>query len=170
MGATHLHAGPGQPHRTKRVRGGMNTRLKFGSLACLLLAACNAPAPSPAGDALPAAGGAVPADGGRLQWQARLPCADCDAIQTRLQLQRDGGASGYVLTEVYVSADGDARFAERGQWQRDDDHLWLRSRDGAQRQYAVLPDGRLQPLDRHGQPLPARQDGVLLPVADAVGR
>lgn len=112
----------------------------------------------------------MPGNGDSLEWQAQLPCADCDAIQTRLQLQRDGDARGYVLTEVYFSADRNARFAELGQWLQHDDLLRLRAQDGAQRNYALLPDGRLQPLDRHGQPLSTREDEFLLPVADAAMR
>ncbi len=162
------HAGPvvrdRNPHR-------MNKRLWASWLPlCMLLAACNAPTSLPSGNATPPSASAMPGNGDSLQWQARLSCVDCDAIQVRLQLKRDGDARGYVLTEVYVSADGDARFAERGQWRQRDERLRLRAQDGANRNYALLPDGRLQSLDRHGHPLSAREEDFLLPVADAAGR
>ncbi len=112
----------------------------------------------------------MPGDGDSFQWQARLPCSDCDAIQVRLQLRRDGDARGYLLTEVYVSAQGDARFDEQGQWQQNDQSLHLIAQDGAQRWYALLPDGRLQPLDRHGRMLSTRDDDFLLPIVDAAMR
>lgn len=145
----------------------MNKYLRAAWLVpCLLLAACNAPTSSPPGNAATSAESMMPGNGDSLQWQAHLPCADCDGIRIELQLQRDRNASRYALTEVYVSADGDARFAERGQWQQRDALLLLRAHDGARRNYALLPDGRLQPLDRHGHPLPMDEDGFLLPVKD----
>lgn len=139
-------------------------------LLCVSLAACDATAPQ--GATSPAASVVAPPilDGDSLQWQARLACADCDGIETRLQLQRVGPVRSYVLTEVYSARDGDARFTERGQWQQRDALLRLRDEQGARRAFAVLPDGRLQPLDWHGRALSERDDDFLLPVADAPGQ
>jgi hypothetical protein len=96
-------------------------------LLCLALAACDAPAPSSRapGPRPPA----LDAGGGRIEWQGRLPCADCDAIDTRLLLQRNGAARNYTLTEVYQAGDGGARFVENGHWRQD--RALLRLQDGA---------------------------------------
>lgn len=145
----------------------MNNRLSAGMLLlCLGLAACDgaAPAGSTSSPALPPS--AMDA-GDRIAWQAKLACADCDAIQTRLQLRRDGDARNYVLTEVYLAAGGDARFAEHGQWQQRDTLLHLQGNQGTRRAYGLLPDGRLQPLDRHGRALSRDGNDLLLPAGAA---
>lgn len=137
---------------------------RFGPACCLLLcvalAACDAPAPT-ASRRTPVP---LPGDGSpdRIQWQARLPCADCAAIDTRLVLQRDGANRAYTLTEIYVAADGGARFIERGQWRRAAMLLRLQGADGGHRTYALLADGSLWATDSHGRPLSA--DTVLVPV------
>lgn len=125
---------------------------------CLALAGCDAPGPGAAAPTLP------DRDDGRVQWQGQLACADCIAIDTRLQLSRASGANPYTLTEIYQAGDGEARFDERGQWRQHDALLWLRASDGAERVYVLLPDGRLRPSDRRGRPLSRRQDDFLLPV------
>ncbi|RFP59210.1 hypothetical protein D0Y53_11520 [Luteimonas weifangensis] len=134
----------------------------FALLPCVVLAACDAPAPR----APPAPVPALAAGDGSIQWQGRLPCADCSAIEVQLQLQRAGTRRDYILTEVYRAAAGDARFLERGQWRQQQALLHLRGSDGSRRVYALLPDGRLQPRDRHGRALlPRRDDDALVPVA-----
>lgn len=147
----------------------MNSRLLAGMLlSCLGLAACDgaAPAGSTASSTSALPPSALDA-GDRIAWQAELACADCDAIETRLQLRRDGDARNYVLTEVYLAADGDARFAEHGQWQQRDALLHLQGDQGTQRAYGLLPDGRLQPLDRHGRALSRDGSDLLLPAGTA---
>lgn len=131
-------------------------------LLCIALAGCDAPAPS-----APARGPqdpALDAGGGSIQWQGRLSCADCDAIDTHLLLRRDGAARHYILTEVYQAADGGARFIERGQWRQERDLLRLLDDAGGRRTYALLPDGRLQARDRHGRPLSPDAGDFLVPV------
>lgn len=136
-------------------------------LLCVVLVACDAQESADMSKPMPEPGSVHALDAnGSLQWQARLPCADCDAIETRLQLQHVHAARDYVLVEVYSAPDGDARFTEHGQWQQSDAMLLLRDEQGAQRVYGVLPDGRLQPLDRHGRVLSRRDDDFLLPVVD----
>ncbi len=103
----------------------------------------------------------------RLEWHGRLACTDCDAIDTDLVLQRGGRANDYLLTESYLATDGGARFVEHGRWQRADALLRLQGDGGSVRTYALLPDGRLQSRDERGQPLPARGNDFLLPVAMA---
>lgn len=104
---------------------------------------------------------------GRIEWRATLPCADCDGIDTQLVLQRGGTVSQYTLTETYLAAGQGARFVDHGRWQRQLDMLQLQGDSGSQHMYALLPDGRLQPRDRHGQRLSPRADDWLVPVASA---
>lgn len=151
--------------RALRHNPGMNRfPLACFLLLCGMLPGCDAPAPTvsrPGSPPLPQADG----NDGRIQWQARLPCADCAAIDTRLVLQRDGADRDYTLTETYLATDGGARFVERGQWRREDRLLRLQGADGGRRAYALLADGSLQATDSHGRPL--SDGGVLVPVTAA---
>jgi copper homeostasis protein (lipoprotein) len=107
----------------------------------------------------------LPSDG-RIEWQGLLACADCDGIRTQLVLLRSGDRRSYTLTETYLADDGDARFSETGDWERDRGLLRLRGETGATRFYLLLSDGRLQPRDARGQPF--RQEGdFLVPVTAA---
>lgn len=127
-------------------------------LLCIALAGCDAPPPSAA------RAPALDAGGASIQWQGRLPCADCDAIDTELSLRRDGAKRHYTLTEVYQAAGGGARFVETGQWRQEHALLRLQDAGGGGRTYALLPDGRLQPRDRHGRQLPGDAANFLVPV------
>lgn len=131
-------------------------------LLCLAaLAGCGrAPAPPSAG-ALPVAG-----QGGSIEWQGQRGCVDCDGIATRLVLHEGPKGRDYDLIEVFSSAGEDARFAEHGRWQRDMALLRLQGDRGSRRAYALLPDGRLQPRDAHGDPLDDDvDDDLLVPVS-----
>ena len=134
-------------------------RLAFAVLAAALATGCDE-GPGPAPSAAPLDGG-----DGRIEWQAQLACADCEAIDTRLVLERDGPTRDYVLTETYLADDGSARFVERGHWQRDDALLRLQGEGGGQRVFALLPDGRLEPRDGHGRRFAPRAGDFLVPVA-----
>jgi len=129
-------------------------------LSCLALAACDAPAPSSRANHPPA----LDAGGDRIEWRGRMPCADCDAIDTHLLLRREGATRDYTLTEVYQAGDDATRFVERGRWRQE--HALLRLQDGAgsRRAYALLPDGRLQARDWHGRPLAPGPGDFLVPV------
>jgi copper homeostasis protein (lipoprotein) len=103
---------------------------------------------------------------GQIEWQAMLPCADCDGIASQLVLRRAGRASEYTLSETYLVGDQGARFLEHGQWQQRHDLLHLRGDGGSQRVYALLPDGRLQQRDGRGRPLRLpRAAATLMPVS-----
>ena len=115
---------------------------------------------------LPRDAAALPADG-RIEWQGLLACADCDGIRTELVLTRRGESRHYTLTETYLADDGDARFVEAGDWQRERDLLRLRGDAGAVHVYAFMVDGRLQPRDAHGRPFRPREDDFLAPVTSA---
>lgn len=132
----------------------------FALLPCVLLAACDAPAPRTPRAQPPT----LAAGDGSIQWQGRLPCADCSAIEVHLQLQRAGARRDYILVESYRAVDGGERFLERGQWRQQQALLHLHGSDGSRRVYALLPDGRLQPRDRHGRALSPRRDDALVPV------
>ena len=101
--------------------------LLLAALAAFALAGCDrdsapadraadAPVEADAGEA----GTAPAADDFDRTWLGVLPCADCDGIQTRLQLRRAGGRQTYALEETYLGADGEAVFTQAGQWVRDD--------------------------------------------------
>lgn len=130
-------------------------------LLCLAQAACDAPAPSSRASHPPAQGAG---GGDRIEWRGRMPCADCDAIDTHLLLRREGAARDYVLTEVYQVGDGATRFVEHGRWRQERALLRLQDDAGGRRAYALLPDGRLQPRDWHGRPLSPGAGDFLVPV------
>lgn len=137
--------------------------LLLAALAAFALAGCDrdsapadraadAPVEADAGEA----GTAPAADDFDRTWLGVLPCADCDGIQTRLQLRRDGGRQTYALEETYLGADGEAVFTQAGQWVRedgDDGAFRLDPDSPASRRYALRPDGSLDQLDRRGEPL-----------------
>ena len=137
--------------------------LLLAALAAFALAGCDrdsapadrtadAPVEADAGEA----GTAPAADDFDRTWLGVLPCADCDGIQTRLQLRRAGGRQTYALEETYLGADGEAVFTQAGQWLRedgDDGAFRLDPDSPASRRYALRPDGSLDQLDRRGEPL-----------------
>lgn len=124
-----------------------------------LLAACGRDG-APAGDAdLPPVG----RPGSQIAvWQGLLACADCDGIEVRLVLERDGAPGRYRLTEVYLAGEASERFEEQGRWWRDGRVLRLRSEHGGERVLALEPDGALSLRDRSGR-LPAGGAPRLLP-------
>lgn len=100
---------------------------------------------------------------GRVEWNGMQPCADCEGIETRLVLTRDGGRRNFVLSETYL-AERPVRFVASGQWQRERDLLQLQAEDGSRLSYALLADGRLQPRDGRGRRLATSDgDGLLMP-------
>ena len=131
-------------------------------LLCLAaLAGCGRAPPPPSAGALPVAG-----QGGSIEWQGQRSCVDCDGIATRLVLHEGPKGRDYDLIEVFSSAGEDARFAEHGRWQRDMALLRLQGDRGSRRAYALLPDGRPQPRDAHGDPLDDDvDDDLLVPVS-----
>lgn len=132
----------------------------FLSVVLLLLAGCQrSPSARDANRMLPLPGGSS------IEWQGRRACADCAGIATRLVLQQGDGRQEYQLTETFLSTGGETRFAEHGRWRRQAALLQLQGDTGSRRAYALLPDGRLQPSDGHGQPLSMEEDVLLVPVA-----
>lgn len=162
---------PGTPRARLRHNRGMSPILSARALpACAwLLSAALAGCGGPSSTNPQATTGLPQLDGGdgRIEWHGELACADCDAIDTRLVLQRGGEVRDYTLTETYLAADDSARFVEHGRWQRDDALLQLLGDGGGMRVYALLPDGRLQPRDGRGRRFPQREDDFLVPVTVA---
>jgi copper homeostasis protein (lipoprotein) len=131
----------------------------------LALAACDRAADAPA-PAAPDATTVAPADADagatednfERTWLGVLPCADCDGIQTRLLLVREGSEQSYELQETYLGADGEAVFDQKGSWTResDDEERSLYRLDPATpggRRFELRPDGALELLDGAGRPL-----------------
>jgi hypothetical protein len=132
--------------------------------AVVALAACQPQAPSPgAAPAPPPAGFDLDVER-QLVWQARLPCADCDAIDTTLSLQRVDGAERYELREAFVDGARGEQYAESGDWSRDGVLVRLQADGGGQRVYAIERDGRLSPRGRDGGRLERGDARFLAPV------
>jgi len=133
--------------------------------ALLVLAAgCDVGAPDAAAPPLPQ----IERGDGTIAWQGALACADCEAIETQLVLERAGDARHYTLTEIYLAEDGGIRFTDVGAWRREGDLIRMQGDAGSLRAYALLPDGNLQPRDPRGRRFPDREGDVLVPVtADA---
>lgn len=134
--------------------------------ACLLslcIAGCGGQAPQSASPAVTAAAG------DRIEWQGIVDCADCDGIQADLVLEQANGKRRYTLVENYIAGSSSQRFVEHGDWQRSAGLLRLHGDNASVRVYALLPDGRLQARDSHGEPLPNATDEALLPVAFSSG-
>lgn len=102
-------------------------------------------------------------DARQLAWQGLLACADCDGIDTRLLLLREGEPR-YELVETYLAEDGGARFVERGRWVREGRLLRLQAEGAGERVFAIEGDGQLSLRDADGNasPGPGR---LLEPVA-----
>ena len=126
------------------------------------LAGCHGKPPAPA--AASAAQARLDVDG-EIQWRGAWPCADCDGIDAQLVLRRAGDRTSYSLAETYRVSRQGARFVETGRWQRDGALLRLQGDATSARVYALLPDGRLQARDLHGELLPNDAGETLLPVS-----
>lgn len=92
---------------------------------------------------------------GQLAWEGILACADCEGIETRLVLDREGsGQPRYQLLETFLADDGGERYREHGQWQREGRLLRLHADDGSERVFAIEIDGRLSLRDANGSEPP----------------
>ncbi len=100
-----------------------------------------------------------------LEWRGMRSCADCDGIETVLVLERAGGTQRFELIETYLAMPDSARFADTGAWSLDGQAVRLYADDGAQRHYALLRGGRLQPGDAEGRAFSRREADLLLPAA-----
>ncbi|GGJ98215.1 copper resistance protein NlpE N-terminal domain-containing protein [Luteimonas terricola] len=101
---------------------------------------------------------------GTAEWRGSLPCVDCEAIDTRLVLERHDGAQRYELVEVYVAVDGSVSFEERGEWRLHHALLSLEPDTGGLRRYGLVHGGALQVRDLGGRTFPGRDGDLLQPV------
>jgi hypothetical protein len=92
-------------------------------------------------------------------WLGVLPCADCDGIQTRLQLREDADGPRYVLEETYLGGAGENRFFQEGPWREEnavidgvDTVVYRLDPDGPGRWFWPQPDGGLEMLEGEGRP------------------
>lgn len=133
--------------------------------ATLALVACERDAAAPA-PAAPDATAEAPATGDPAEveesfertWLGVLPCTDCDGIQTRLQLVREGDEQTYELQETYLGGEDDAVFDQKGRWTRESDDeertlFRLDPQTPGGRRFELRPDGALELLDGAGRPL-----------------
>ncbi|HEU0152473.1 MAG TPA: copper resistance protein NlpE [Arenimonas sp.] len=111
--------------------------------------------PTPADPAADAA----PAEAFERTWLGVLPCADCDGIQTRLQLRADPDGARYVLEETYLGGSGENRFVQEGDWREEGAviqgqpaEVYRLDPDGPGRWFWVQPDGALEMLEAEGRP------------------
>lgn len=79
-----------------------------------------------------------------------MPCADCDGIDTLLEIGREPGPR-YRLVEVFLADGGEVRFEEEGRWLRDGSRLRLFPDGGGERRFDMEPDGRLLSLEAQGE-------------------
>lgn len=100
---------------------------------------------------------------GQLAWEGVLACADCEGIETRLVLDREGDdrilGSGsaqprYELLETFRADDGGERYREQGQWQREGRLLRLQADAGGERVFVIERDGQLSLRDANGDAPP----------------
>ncbi len=101
---------------------------------------------------------------GQIRWRARASCADCEGIDTQLTLRRTGRLNEFILVETYYGGHRGIRFADHGHWQQSGGFLHLHGNGGSERNYALLPDGRLLASGAHGTPLSA-DAAALVPVS-----
>ncbi|WP_290890705.1 copper resistance protein NlpE N-terminal domain-containing protein [Arenimonas sp.] len=94
-------------------------------------------------------------------WLGVLPCADCDGIQTRLQLRTDADGARYLLEETYLGGPGENRFVQEGAWREEVTEIngepadvYRLDPDGPGRWFWVQPDGALEMLEAEGRPAP----------------
>lgn len=94
-------------------------------------------------------------------WLGVLPCADCDGIQTRLQLRTDADGARYLLEETYLGGPGENRFVQEGGWREEVTEIngepadvYRLDPDGPGRWFWVQPDGALEMLEAEGRPAP----------------
>jgi len=131
-------------------------------LALLAGSGCERPPPAPPTVPGPPVFGID--DGSALAWRARLPCADCDAIDTVLSLRREQDQPRYELVETFIDGERGQRFSEAGRWQREGVLLRLQADGGGQRIYGIEGDGRLSPRDGRGRRSERGDSRFLVPV------
>lgn len=131
--------------------------------AALLAAGCERAAPAPArgtGDAEARAAEA---------WTGVWPCADCDGIETWLELsgQRDEGR--YRLVETYLGTGREDRFIREGDWRAatlpdpEGGPAIRLDPEGLDLWFARRPDGALERRAADGRPLDDADAFLLLP-------
>lgn len=127
------------------------SRLLGPSLSLLLLAACAAPPQSaPPQSAPPAAQTAASAPDWAGRYSGRLPCADCTALATTLQLDADGN----YLIQTRYEGKSEQLLGQRGRfdWDAVSSTVRLRGIQGGPDRYRFV-EGRLIQLDLSGAPI-----------------
>lgn len=138
-------------------------------LGLLALAGCGREggdaAPPPPAPAQAESAPAHEAEAFDRSWLGVLPCADCDGIQTRLQLQADADGARYLLEETYLGGEGNQQFLQEGTWREETVQIngapavvYRLDPDGPARWFWLQPDGALEMLEAEGRPA---VDGVL---------
>jgi uncharacterized lipoprotein NlpE involved in copper resistance len=115
-------------------------------------AATDTPTTPAAATATPAATSTTPAPTGLAgSYAGLLPCADCEGIETTLELRADGH---YQLTQLYQDKDHSS-FVSEGSYTLESSgktvHLHPSNKDEYDDYYAVLSASQLRMLDRDGK-------------------
>jgi copper homeostasis protein (lipoprotein) len=134
-----------------------SSRLASVALASALLAGCGRePAPASGPGAAPGAPTAAVAgsEPGERSWVGLLPCSDCQGIDTRLVLRRDGARRSYLMTETYLGGKGETTFNRAGSWTEQNadaggETLTFYTLDPGQggQRFVLQADGALELLD-----------------------
>ncbi|HEX4853366.1 copper resistance protein NlpE N-terminal domain-containing protein [Arenimonas sp.] len=141
----------------------------FVLLGLVALAGCGREggdaAPAPPAPAQAESAPAHEAEAFDRSWLGVLPCADCDGIQTRLQLRADADGARYLLEETYLGGEGNQQFLQEGEWREETVQIngapavvYRLDPDGPARWFWLQPDGALEMLEAEGRPA---VDGVL---------
>lgn len=130
-------------------------RLPCLLLVALALAACKPQTPATTtgtAPTTPATAAAEPAPASIAgSYAGLLPCADCEGIETTLELRADGH---YTLTQLYQDKDHSS-FVSEGSYTLESSgktvHLHPANKDEYDDYYAVLSTTQLRMLDRDGK-------------------
>ena len=101
----------------------------------------------------------------RGEWRGLLPCADCEAIEVELVLERTGTSARFVLLERYRGGPAPGEYRSEGGWRESACELQGETGlcielDGPGLRWFRHADGTLAAIDAGGRPLDA--DGARL--------
>nr|WP_086956572.1 envelope stress response activation lipoprotein NlpE [Xenorhabdus innexi] len=81
-----------------------------------------------------------------------IPCADCEGIETTLQLAKDGS---YILEQTYLKSGQEEPLFDTGRWVINGKKVNLTSEEG-EKAYYQMKGENLVMLDIHGEPIQSK--------------